>query len=798
MAMGSAGDMALKKAWGDLRTRKLRTALVVFSVAVAAFGVSAIKILGDQFERTTADKYAGSNPPDLTVETLPLAAAGRAALRDVDNVQRVEGRLAGTARWRPGGGERKENLAIQGVADFQDEQALDRVHVGRGSAPRRGEIVFEKGARQKYGVAVGQEVTLVGVDGEQTYTVSGLGENPNVTAAAVVGFASAWLNHEDAAKLLGVSDDKDNRLLIALRDNRSAALRDYTQQRVRDTLAGGEATILGSQVRDPTTMPGRDMLDALHTILLVFGLFGAFASGLLVVNTVSTIVLEQRPQIGAMKAIGGTTGDVMAMYLVLSLLYGVLGTALGLLAGIAFAAMSEGARATALDEPQGALSLSVEAVALVLAIGVGSCLLAALLPTWAGARVTVREALSSYGLGANFGRGAWDRLVLRYHGLPPAALLALRNVFRQPQRALLTLGGLAVATIILLAVIATLGALSRSLHAAGDAVRADLLFSFDAPAEGPAIDRALADTAGIERRELWLVSSAKIGGKTVSLTGLPPTTTIFDTDTVRAGGRWLQESRNHEAVVTQRLASRQGLAVGSTIELASGSRPSREWTVVGIVPGAGSDVMAPDGAVYGTYEGVRALVDYPENRGNQLYVRLADRGRENVDARARTLSDTLADAELSNIPVLLYEQQQNTERIFAGFVLLFGLMLMIVALVGALGLFGTLTMNVMERRREIGVIRSVGAPTRTLLGTFLLEGLLLGLIGWALGVVLGAPASRLLVGYFSDTLIPLEYRFPAGGVVLTALATLLVALAASVGPALLATRIRIAEILRYA
>jgi ABC-type lipoprotein release transport system permease subunit len=54
------------------------------------------------------------------------------------------------------------------------------------------------------------------------------------------------------------------------------------------------------------------------------------------------------------------------------------------------------------------------------------------------------------------------------------------------------------------------------------------------------------------------------------------------------------------------------------------------------------------------------------------------------------------------------------------------------------------------------------------------------------------------VGYFSDTLIPLEYRFPAGGVVLTALATLLVALAASVGPALLATRIRIAEILRYA
>ena len=356
-------------------------------------------------------------------------------------------------------------------------------------------------------------------------------------------------------------------------------------------------------------MPGRDMLGALHTILLVFGLFGAFASGLLVVNTVSTVVLEQRPQIGAMKAIGGTTGDVMAMYLVLSLLYGVLGTALGLLAGIGFSVLSEGARAAALDEPQSTLSLSVEAVALVVAIGIGSCLVAALLPTWLGARVTVREALNPYGLGANFGRGAWDRLILRFHGLPPSALLALRNVFRQPQRALFTLGGLAVATVILLAVLATLGALSRSLHSAGDAVRADLLLGFDGPVEREAVDKALADAAGIDQRELWLVSSAKTGGKSISLTGLPPSTTIFDKGTVRGGGRWLDDGSTDQVVVTQRLATRQGLQVGSSIELASGSHAARRWTVVGIVPGAGSDVMAPEG------RRVRAVRGCPRARG---------------------------------------------------------------------------------------------------------------------------------------------------------------------------------------
>src|SRR5579885_3608336 len=263
--------MTFKKAWGDLRARKLRTALAVFSVAVAVFGVSAIKILGDQFERGAADKYTASNPPDLTVDTTPLAAAPRDALRDLDNVQTVEGRVGGSVRWRLPDGDRTENLAIQGVADFQDAHGLDRVRVVRGSAPGPGEVLFEKGARQKYGLSVGQQVTLIGADGERVFTVAGFGDNPNVADPAVAGFAAAWLTHDDAAALLKLNGD--NRLLIAMRDHGTAALREYTQQRVRESLEGNEVTVLASQVRDPATLPGRDVLDALHVILLAFALF---------------------------------------------------------------------------------------------------------------------------------------------------------------------------------------------------------------------------------------------------------------------------------------------------------------------------------------------------------------------------------------------------------------------------------------------------------------------------------------------------------------------------------------------
>jgi putative ABC transport system permease protein len=117
--------------------------------------------------------------------------------------------------------------------------------------------------------------------------------------------------------------------------------------------------------------------------------------------------------------------------------------------------------------------------------------------------------------------------------------------------------------------------------------------------------------------------------------------------------------------------------------------------------------------------------------------------------------------------------------------------------VGALGLFSTLTMNVLERRREIGVMRTVGASTGTLLWTFLLEGLLLGLLGWAIGNVLGAPAGRMLVEFLSDKLVFMEYVFPPESVVITLIAVVLVAFIASIGPAMAAARMRIADILRY-
>jgi putative ABC transport system permease protein len=410
--------------------------------------------------------------------------------------------------------------------------------------------------------------------------------------------------------------------------------------------------------------------------------------------------------------------------------------------------------------------------------------------------VTIREAMVSYGLSADFGRGPWDRLIGRLTGLPQAATLASRNVFRQTNRAMFTILGLAIATAVILAIFAALSSLFGSLEASTQALRADVSITFDAPAERAAVDKAVENVSGLERRELWLVSSAKTGGKSVAVSGIPVDTEIFDPASVTRG-RWIKEGEGTETVITRRLAERQKVKLGDTLELQSGTRPVRRWTVVGIAGGAGPDALAPDGALYAPYEAVRALVDFGENRGNQLNVRLADRDPANVDTKAASIADALADASLANTPIKIYEQQQSNQQTFLGFVLIFVLMIVIVAVVGALGLFSTLTMNVFERQKEIGVMRSVGAPTGTILWIFLLEGLLLGLLGWALGLAASGPAASTLVEFLNDKLVSMEYVFPPEGVVITLVAILVVAFISSIGPSLAAARMRISEILRY-
>ena len=145
------------------------------------------------------------------------------------------------------------------------------------------------------------------------------------------------------------------------------------------------------------------------------------------------------------------------------------------------------------------------------------------------------------------------------------------------------------------------------------------------------------------------------------------------------------------------------------------------------------------------------------------------------------------------------EVRTTQERLFDVLVIFLSMMALLLGVVGGIGLTGTMSINVVERAREIGVIRAVGASDGAVLRLFLAEGLLIGLISWALGAILAIPISRTLSDALGMVFLsrPLSYAISAEGVILWLGVVLVLAAVASLLPAWRASRLAVREVLAY-
>jgi putative ABC transport system permease protein len=139
------------------------------------------------------------------------------------------------------------------------------------------------------------------------------------------------------------------------------------------------------------------------------------------------------------------------------------------------------------------------------------------------------------------------------------------------------------------------------------------------------------------------------------------------------------------------------------------------------------------------------------------------------------------------------------EVTFSAVIVLALVMAGLLALVGGLGLMGTLSINVLERTREIGVMRAIGASDRSVARIFIVEGVIIGVISWVLGSVLALPLGQTLsVGIGMAFLqAPLRYAFAWSGVAIWLVAVLVLSAVASFLPARNASRLTVRDVLAY-
>lgn len=781
-----------RKLRADLFHRRSRTVLAVLSLIVGIFAIGTIHLATSDVVQSFNRNFKATNPPSAVITVNSFEPALVDAVREHHAVGQVEGRQRLQVRVRAGEG-KWTNFMLVAMPDFADNR-VSLIEPEEGAWPPVDDaLVIERAAAREIGVEIGDRVQ-VQVPGQAPVEleVRGMahdfwevpptfGGAPRgyVTMPTIARFSGSELLN--ALYLRAAERPLEREQAIAV----AAMVRD-------DVIEPAGLAVERSEIRDPSVHQIQNALAGVTTGLRLLSIFILILASVLVVNTMSALLAEQRRQIGVMKAVGATSRQIAVLYTAYAVALGLIALAIAIPASIVAGRAMASFFSRMLNFSLAPLGLPAATLAIEAGVAIGAPALAVAWTVRRAARQTVRETISDYGLSTRSN----PALAAGLRRVASPTRLAIRNTFRSRARLALTLGTVGLTGALLIGLLSTDLALRQVADEVAGYTDYDVELILTEPVDVAKAGSVAAAQAGVERVEGWLLRDAfrirpnGTENENIFLVSLPP-----DSTSIRptlAAGRWLEPGDEFAVVVNEDfLREESDLEIGDEVILDVEGR-RRGWTIVGAVT---TQLMGP--YAYVPVEPLTALID-AQGQANLLAVNLAP----GVDAEAAgdDLERALLDA---GIP--LGGVQTNAD-IRAGTQSLFDLLiwtLMTVAgllgVVAIVGVTGTLTLGVLERTREIGVLRTVGATSRAIQRGLLIEGLTLAALGWLAGALLGLPMAWLLGQAIGRAFIfkplPVTFSWPAVGIWL--IVTLVIAVIGATRPARAASRLTIQEILAY-
>jgi putative ABC transport system permease protein len=780
----------------DLIDNRSRTVLIVLSIAIGIISVGFVAGARGTIAQGLADTYEKARPAHAVLSLEPFDDGLVEVVRAVPGVAIAEGRRELNVRMFYGGDEWRDSTLF-GISDFRQVE-LGRIYPDRGIwPPGEGEVLLERASLAHMHKQIGDTIWIELPDGtRRELPIVGTAHGLDQAPAHLSNVASGYIT---LATLDALGAGRQFNQLYLRVDRADPARVAEVAGEVRLKAEEADLRVLKTRLPPLGRFWANDAIESLLGLLTILGLVATGMSGLLVVNTISSVLSQHVRQIGVMKSIGADTGQLTAMYLALVIGFGLLAMAvavpLALYASLGLAGFI--ARLINVDLPPFELSpgvLLVEALA-----GLGVPLAAALYPVRAGSRITVRDAISSYGVaGGEFGTGPIDRLLGSLRGISRPVAMSLRNTFRQKGRLALTMATLVLGCAMFVSALSVRVSLFKAMDDAFGYADYDVKVVFDQTYGSDAIARAARSVPGVVDVESWQsrfgrrIRSGGGEGSTIELIAPPVGSRLVHP--IVDDGRWLV-SGDQNAIVINRdlLRDEPDLRVGDDLTLRVDSEDTR-WRVVGLVRGQLGGPIA-----YVNQDYLAKLVGEVGLASN-AQVAIRDHSRPAQSEAARALADHFKNVGLrTNLSISIDELRGLAGGSFGILVSFLMVMAILLSAVGGLGLMGTMSLNVLERTREIGVMRAIGASDGAIFRVVAAEGLIIGVLSWGLGVALAAPLSRLLVAFVASTFLhgPMTYVFSTGGALLLLPLILLLTLVASFVPALNASRLTVRDVLAY-
>jgi putative ABC transport system permease protein len=808
-----------RKVLHDLWDNKARTLLVVFSIAVGVFSIGVIAGAYQIISNDMSISYAANNPANIELRTSNFNDDILTSIENAHNVKEAEARRVVNFRVRPQNGGPWVSLDLVAMKDFEKNTVnLLRPVEGRSEAGKD-EILLEKEALDKVSISVGEYLVFELADGTtKSLKVVGIVQDASTGAGDFLASPFAYTLLKTMQTLH--QPDLYNRSYVTISQNVDdiGYIRDVGAD-LKDRLENNGTTVLRTRYSEKHKHPLADTVNAVLGILMALGILIVFLSSSLIANTLSALLSQHLRHIGVIKLIGGRNRQVFAMYLTLIMAFGLLALLIAIPAG------GQGAYGLAAFIAEkmhfNLLGYRIVPLALVVQVAVGLLvpLVAGFAPVLNGSRITVLRALSGDvaddevqpEAGGSKVRLSWfdwgmvkitQLLANRGIHFPRPFVISLRNTFRRKRRLALTLFTLTMGGAIFIAVFNVRVTLHSYINDIGSYFRADVTLDFNKPYRAREVAQFASQLEGVDRVEGWQFLSAELlypdEAVAENLNVLAPPAGSELVKPILISGVWIDKLGDDYArklaISEAALKYYPNLKAGDFVPIRIMGRVEY-WQVIGIFKFVGRDGIL----AYTPQEYAAQILDLA-NRSVSYRIVTTQHDREFQDAMAEKLDrffrDSGFDVRQAQSGLSSLDTASESLDILVIFLLI---MAVLTAIVGAMGLTGTMGMNVLERTREIGITRAIGADDRAVMRTVIGEGFVIGAISFLLAVILSVPFTYLLSYIVSVAIFetPIDVVFTFTGYIIWFALVLVLSALGSVLPARNAARLTIREVLAY-
>ncbi len=845
----------LKVALSGLRVNKVRLALTSLAIVIGVAFVSGSFVFTDtitaRFDALLGDISAGTDVyvratdpefgNDFGQLILSMPAETLDSVRAVDGVSEAEASVDGFAQvigkdGEPIGGQGPPTLATS----WMESTTLSPLQIreGNGRPPTGpGEVVMDVGTARTADFAVGDEVGIQFAGPVQTYTLVGLasfGEEDNLAGATLVVF-----EFSEAQQAL----DLGGRITAI----QVAAVDGVTPE---DLVARIEPVlpedVVAITVEESNAQDSEEIGEALSFLtigLLAFAAIAVFVGGFIITNTFRIIVAQRTRELALLRAIGATGGQVTRMVVAEAFIIAVISSIVGVIGGILLSLSLQALlRAANVGLPEGPLTILPRTVIIGMAVGIIVTVISALLPARKAASIPPVAAMSEVmsaptrksltnraiwgtavtalgvialgiGLFTSIDNAIWFVAVgaltvfvgvsilaplaagpvTAFIGWPLPRLfgvpgdLARQNTRRQPRRTASTASALMIG-VALVVFVAIFGASVKASVAStlADIFPADLTISSSNFTTGisPEFTDQLRSAPEIAEVTALGFTQVRIEDEVVSVTAIEPDS-VAALLSVGATDEDLETMDAQDGLLVNKAEDEYEQWIGRTFDVEMANGAVAPGTVTGTFEAEnfGTFLITRDRYVTGLETVADSLV--AANTADGVSLEEARTAVTEIAApfpnlQIQTTSEVLADAEA------------QIDQLLAIFSALLGLAIII----AVLGITNTLALSIIERTREIGLLRAVGMVRRQVRRMIRWEAVLIAVFGAILGMIAGIGLGWAVVTALADQGLE-TFSIPFGQLIVYILIAAIAGVIAAIYPARKAAQMNILEAIAY-